>query len=112
LYRRGRAGTDRVNWHTPTPLIRPAWVSPAQDTGYQFSRKVAAVDNPPSPSRWFAGWRSAARPDDDDAADFGTAFGMEMSLPETPAAPAPPPASVDDPPSWVQRLTSRRRPAA
>lgn len=35
------------------------------------------------PSRWFSGWRTAERPMQDDPADLGTAFGLEMSLTES-----------------------------
>jgi hypothetical protein len=36
-----------------------------------------------TPTRWFSGWRTADRPMQDDPADLGTAFGLEMSLNET-----------------------------
>ncbi len=62
------------------------------------------------PQRWFSVWRSADRPaPDTDPADFGTAFGLEMSMLETPVEPAAPVAGRR--PAWVRRLTSRRRPA-
>jgi hypothetical protein len=38
-----------------------------------------------TPSRWFPGWRTAVRPMQDDPADLGTAFGLEMSLNEAAA---------------------------
>lgn len=45
-----------------------------------------------------------------DAADMGTAFGMEMSFDDVDALPAPPlaPRRV---PGWVQRLAGRGKPA-
>jgi hypothetical protein len=60
-------------------------------------------------NRWFSGWRSSTRPQEEDPADMGTAFGLDLSLnvlhPETPPAPAARPAS------WVSRLTQRRKSA-
>jgi hypothetical protein len=61
-----------------------------------------------SPQRWFSGWRSTARSAQDDPADLGTAFGLDMSMIETP--PEPPPAA-ERRPGWVRRLTLRRRSA-
>lgn len=74
--------------------------------------------------RWFSGWRAAARPDEDDAADYGTAFGLDMSLPDAIepaiapviapviAASTPAPKNQSKPgPGWVQRLALRRKPA-
>jgi hypothetical protein len=62
------------------------------------------------PQRWYSLWRSADRPaPDTDPADLGTAFGLEMSMLD---AAADPPAPVVAPrPAWMQRLTTRRRPA-
>ena len=60
--------------------------------------------------RWFSIWRSADRPaPDTDPADLGTAFGLEMSMLETPTEPATP--SAGRRPAWVRRLTGRRRPS-
>lgn len=60
-------------------------------------------------SRWFSGWRSAPRAQETDPADMGTAFGLDLSLnmllSETPPVPA---ARV---PSWVSRLSLRRKQA-
>ena len=56
--------------------------------------------------RWFAAWRAARRPlQGGDAADQGTAFGLEMSLLETHPEP---PRPVAQKPGWVRRLTMRR----
>ena len=55
--------------------------------------------------RWFSGWRSAERPAPDPA-DFGTAFGLDLSLNElVHAAPARPAASPRR--GWMQRLAGR-----
>ncbi|HLL11768.1 MAG TPA: hypothetical protein VK570_11960 [Rubrivivax sp.] len=65
-----------------------------------------------TPTRWFSGWRIAARAPQSDPADLGTAFGLDMSLdpdwgePQAPAAPAARPRG------WVRRLTARRSSAA
>jgi hypothetical protein len=61
--------------------------------------------------RWFGFWRSADRRAQDDPADFGTAFGLDLSLSrlaeDAPAEPAP--MGVEQ--GWMQRLLARRRPA-
>ncbi len=62
-------------------------------------------------SRWFAGWRTTARPVEDDPADLGTAFGLDLSLNEILHEP-PLPAPVERRAGWMQRLASRRKPAA
>jgi hypothetical protein len=74
-----------------------------------------------TPSRWFSGWRTAERPMQDDPADLGTAFGLEMSLNEAAreaAAKAGRPDNNDTPtlpsvrqPGLMQRLRSRRKTA-
>jgi hypothetical protein len=61
-----------------------------------------------SSQRWFAPWRAARRPlPDDDPADQGTAFGLDMSMLEAAPAPVPAPQSR---PGWAQRLALRWRP--
>ncbi len=50
---------------------------------------------------------SRPTPDPTDAADLGTAFGLELSL--APFADGPPTARAWQPPIWVQWLTSRGR---
>ncbi len=62
-----------------------------------------------NPQRWFSTWRRAARPaPDTDPADFGTAFGLEMSMLETPAEPA---ATTERRFGWMHRPTTPRRSA-
>ena len=64
--------------------------------------------NKPAPARrWFPGWRSARVPAEQDPADYGTAFGLELSLPELRSEPP----AVKARTGWGQRLASRRRPA-
>ena len=68
--------------------------------------------NKAAPShRWFAGWRSSAPAVQDDPADLGTAFGLDLSLNELVHEPAPP-APMERRAGWVQRLASRRKPSA
>jgi hypothetical protein len=68
------------------------------------------MNKPAHPHRWFTGWRVAARPPQDDPADMGTAFGLDLSM-HTPEESAP--ATASRPPQgWVQRMTSRRKSAA
>jgi hypothetical protein len=65
-----------------------------------------------TPTRWFSAWRPAARVVQDDPADLGTAFGLDMSMIDD----APPPAAVPAErrgSGWAQRLGWRRaRPQA
>jgi hypothetical protein len=65
-----------------------------------------------SNSRWYAPWRQASSGEFDDAADLGTAFGLDLSvasefahsaeapLERTPAAPRE---------GWIKRWTQRGR---
>jgi hypothetical protein len=64
-----------------------------------------------TPQRWFSGWRAPAAPPDSDPADFGTAFGLDLSLNETPAEPARAPKAAPRP-GWMRRLAARTKPAA
>ena len=61
-----------------------------------------------TPHRWFHGWRASEPVVEHDPADLGTAFGLELSMHEfvhEPAAAPPAPRQ----PSWVRRLSSRRK---
>lgn len=62
------------------------------------------------PRRWFTGWRASPGPAEDDPANYGTAFGLDMSLLQPHALPM---ASVAAKPSpgWIRRLSMRRKPA-
>ena len=65
--------------------------------------------NAAKPPSWFNNWRSAPRPAPDaDPADFGTAFGLDLSMSE--GAPLPP-ISGEARPGWMQCLSERRRSA-
>ncbi|MFN9746329.1 MAG: hypothetical protein ACK57B_11860 [Betaproteobacteria bacterium] len=62
-----------------------------------------------SPNRWFAAWRARPLPAPaPDPADCGTAFGLELSLPNSEAATTGPAAP---PQGWRERWVRRRRPA-
>jgi hypothetical protein len=63
----------------------------------------------PSP-RWFAGWRAERQPQQQDAADLGTAWGLDMSMVESTNEPVAPP--VPRRRGWAQRLGLQRKPAA
>jgi hypothetical protein len=67
------------------------------------------MNKPANSHRWFTGWRAAARQTQDDPADLGTAFGLDLSMamPEDPPAPLAPKRA----PGWMQRLAARRKPA-
>lgn len=70
------------------------------------------MDKSDAPRRWFGLWRAAERTLEDDPADLGTAFGLDLSLGELgdDELPAPPP-SMQGKAGWMQRMTLRRRPA-
>ena len=40
-----------------------------------------------SPARWYHAWQPRRAETDDDAADMGTAFGLDMSIPDDVAEP-------------------------
>lgn len=61
-------------------------------------------------SPWYAPWRNSAA-EHDDAADLGTAFGLDMSMPDPDDIDAQAPARKDSEPGWVQRWTTRRHPS-
>lgn len=68
------------------------------------------MNKPAHTHRWFSGWRSAPRPAEEDPADYGTAFGLDLSLPEVHTETAPPAVPKAET-GWVRRLSLRRRPA-
>ena len=63
------------------------------------------------PHRWFGHWRAIARPPQDDPADLGTAFGLDLSLSELAEDPPPPRTPLEGRAGWMQRMVSKRRPA-
>ncbi len=64
------------------------------------------------PQRWFSPWRPSQPSADPDAADLGTAFGLDMSLGESVAKPAPQAPVRVRRSGWMQRLAAGRKPAA
>lgn len=62
-----------------------------------------------SSTRWFSSWRAADRPAQDDPADLGTAFGLDMSLNELIHEPPQRPP-IPARPGWMRRLAGRVRP--
>jgi len=74
-------------------------------------RKPAVMPKSDTSRRWFGFRRSAERRSQDDPADLGTAFGLDLSLSglaeDAPAEPAP----MDGEQGWMRRVLARRRPA-
>ncbi|MDO9092258.1 MAG: hypothetical protein Q7U99_06465 [Rubrivivax sp.] len=66
------------------------------------------MDKATASPRWFSGWRTPVAPAQADPADLGTAYGLDMSLHELQAAPAPA-STVARQPGWMQRLTAGRK---
>jgi hypothetical protein len=69
------------------------------------------MDKSDASRRWFGLWRAAERAPEDDPADLGTAFGLDLSLSELGDGGPPPPPSLPGKTGWMQRMTPRRRPA-
>ncbi len=69
------------------------------------------MDKSDAPRRWFGLWRAAERTPQDDPADLGTAFGLDLSLSELGDELPSPPPSLQGKVGWIQRMTPRRRPA-
>ena len=68
--------------------------------------------NKAAPShRWFEAWRGAPRQPQDDPADLGTAFGLDMSLNELAHEP-PLPAPSERRAGWMARLAGGRKRSA
>ena len=69
------------------------------------------MNKPDASHRWFGHWRAVERPAQDDPADLGTAFGLDLSLSEAVDDGPGPPSPMDGQAGWMQRLTVRRKPA-
>lgn len=69
------------------------------------------MDKSDAPRRWFGLWRAAERSLEDDPADLGTAFGLDLSLSELDGGDEPPPQASEGKAGWIQRMTLGRRPA-
>jgi hypothetical protein len=98
---------------TSTPLFGVLPDVAKRDTVYHPFRKAAAMDKSDAPRRWFGLWRAAERVPEDDPADLGTAFGLDLSLSELgdEGPPPSPPAPLQVKAGWMQRMAPRRRPA-
>lgn len=67
------------------------------------------MNKPALPYRWYAPWRAVAAPQDDPA-DLGTAFGLDLSMSPPPGAGIPPATgSAPRGGGWVRRWVGRRR---
>ena len=100
-----------MNWRTPTPLFAVHALEAGVTLLTKPHESLSMSTKAATPHRWFASWRLAGRVPQNDPADLGTAFGLDMSLDpdwgesHAPSAPAPQPRG------WVRRLTARRSPA-
>lgn len=65
-----------------------------------------------SPARWYHPWQSQRAQDDDDAADMGTAFGLDMSISDEAADAAARAAAATRGPGFMARWTNRRKTAS
>jgi type II secretory pathway component PulK len=74
-------------------------------------RKLAAMPKSDTSRRWFGFWRSANSRSQDDPADHGTAFGLDLSLSRLAEDLQAEPAPMQREQSWMQRVLARRRPA-
>lgn len=74
-------------------------------------RKPTAMPKSDTSRRWFGFWRGAGRSAQDDPADLGTAFGLDLSLSGLAVDTAARPAPMDGDQGWMQRVLARRRPA-
>jgi hypothetical protein len=65
-----------------------------------------------SPARWYHAWQTPRAPEDDDAADMGTAFGLDMSIPDDIAEPLPAVAARRRDNGLMARWNNRRKTAS
>ena len=65
-----------------------------------------------TPHRWFPAWRADPPVADLDAADYGTAFGLDLSMTAIDHEPLPAAPPAGRQPGWVRRLAARRKPLA
>jgi hypothetical protein len=65
-----------------------------------------------TPNRWFQALRASPPPAEMDAADLGTAFGLDLSLNEIAHEPPIKVKSAETRQGWVGRLALRRKPSA
>ena len=64
-----------------------------------------------APARWYHAWQTQRAEVDDDAADMGTAFGLDMSIADDDAKPASRSTAKGSGASFMARWTNRRKTA-
>jgi hypothetical protein len=65
-----------------------------------------------TPARWYHAWQPQRTEVDDDAADMGTAFGLDMSIPDDVAETTPVAATARREPGFMARWNNRRKTAS
>jgi hypothetical protein len=65
-----------------------------------------------SPARWYHAWQPQRTEVDDDAADMGTAFGLDMSIPDDVATTSSPSAATKRDAGFMARWNNRRNTAS
>ena len=65
-----------------------------------------------SPARWYHAWQPRRAEADDDAADMGTAFGLDMSIPDDVAEPLPGGPATRRDNGFMARWNNRRKTAS
>ena len=65
-----------------------------------------------SPARWYHAWQPQRAEADDDAADMGTAFGLDMSIPDDIAETTSDTAAARRGPGFMARWNNRRKTAS
>ena len=64
------------------------------------------------PARWYHAWQPRRTEADDDAADMGTAFGLDMSIPDDVAEALPSGAATRRDTGFMARWNNRRKTAS
>ena len=69
------------------------------------------MNKAPTSNPWYQPWRTARRSTDADAADQGTAFGLDMSLDHWQVEALDERPKLQRGPDWLTRWTNRRKSA-
>jgi hypothetical protein len=64
-----------------------------------------------SPARWYHAWQPRRAEAEDDAADMGTAFGLDMSIPDDIVVPPPGGQAARRDTGFMARWNNRRKTA-
>ena len=100
-----------VNLHRGSPLFwGAAEAGGARHFGLSFTPKARAMKKADTPARWYHAWQPRRAELDDDAADMGTAFGLDMSISDD-AALTPTAARASRDPGFIARWNNRRKTA-